>query len=51
MPLIPLLIERVNLFLTGAYIASAAHIGKGFDLKHTVGVVIGPEPLDPPAEA
>lgn len=41
-PLIPFFVERLNLFLTGAYIASTAQIGNHFDLKHAVGVVIGP---------
>jgi len=40
-PVIPLFIERFNLLSTGASIASSAQIGKCFDLKHTVGVVIG----------
>jgi len=40
-PFLPLFIERLNLFLTGAYIASTAQIGKNFYLKHAVGVVIG----------
>ena len=41
-PLLPRVVERTNQFLTGAFIASSATIGERFNIKHSVGIVIGP---------
>jgi serine O-acetyltransferase len=41
-PVLLEVVERINQFFTGSYISLSATIGARFQLKHSVGVVIGP---------